>query len=80
MSTRPAPSTPDLELPDALVREVDWIDPGRLAAALEARRASHIALLESGLPESPWGIWTFLAFSNKYGFLPISKTEAGTCP
>ncbi|MDQ3336958.1 MAG: hypothetical protein M4D80_17490 [Myxococcota bacterium] len=27
------------------------------------------------------GIWTFLAFSNKYGFLPITKTEtAGACP
>ena len=63
MSTRPGSSTPDLELPDALVREVDWIDPGRLAAALEARRASHVALLESGLPESPWGIWTFLAWT-----------------
>ena len=27
----------DLALTDALVREVDWVDPGRLAAALEAR-------------------------------------------
>lgn len=63
MSARPAPGAPDLELPDALVREVDWIDPGRLAAALEARRASHVSLLESGLPESPWGIWTFLAWN-----------------
>ena len=53
----------DLALPDALVREVDWVDPGRLAAALEARGASHLALLESGLPESPWGIWTFLAWN-----------------
>ena len=31
----------DLALPDALVREVDWVDPGRLAAALEARGASQ---------------------------------------
>ena len=53
----------DLALPDALVREVDWIDPGRLAAALEARGATHVSLLESGLPESPWGIWTFLAWN-----------------
>ena len=57
------PSSTDLSLSDALIREVDWIDPGRLAAALETRGASHISLLESGLPESPWGIWTFLAWN-----------------
>jgi para-aminobenzoate synthetase component 1 len=63
MPTRPAAASSDLQLSDALVREVDWIDPGRLAAALEAGGASHVSLLESGLPESPWGIWTFLAWN-----------------
>jgi para-aminobenzoate synthetase component 1 len=67
MSTRPSTAN-DLALPDALVREVDWIDPGRLAAALEARGASHVSLLESGLPESPWGIWTFLAWNPAAAF------------
>src|SRR5690348_372883 len=61
-------SSTDLALPDALVREVDWIDPARLAAALEARGVSHVSLLESGLPESPWGIWTFLAWNPSGAF------------
>src|SRR5260221_8478741 len=55
-------SRTDILLPDALVREVEWIDPGRLAAALEAGGKLRVSLLESGLPESPWGIWTFLAW------------------
>ena len=55
-------SGPDIQLPDAIVREVEWIDPGRLAAALEAAGKPRVSLLESGLPESPWGIWTFLAW------------------
>ena len=63
MSTRPdTQAHGDVTLPDALVREVEWIDPGRLAAALEATGAPHVSLLESGLPESAWGIWTFLAW------------------
>src|SRR5439155_6860392 len=60
-------SRTDIQLPDALVREVEWIDPGRLAAALEAGGKMNISLLESGLPESPWGIWTFLAWDPVIG-------------
>ncbi len=57
------PARTDIHLPDALVRELEWIEPGRLAAALEAMHLAHVSLLESGLPESPWGIWTFLAWN-----------------
>ncbi|MGH7726582.1 MAG: anthranilate synthase component I family protein [Candidatus Eiseniibacteriota bacterium] len=53
----------NLALEDAFLREIEWSDPARLARGLEAIGATHISLLESGLPESPWGIWTFLAWN-----------------
>ncbi len=52
----------DVVLADSVLREFEWSDPSRLARGFEARGSRHIALLESGLPESPWGIWTFLSW------------------
>lgn len=63
-STSPAsPASHDIVLDDSVLREIDWADPARLARGLESAGASHISLLESALPESPWGIWTFLSWN-----------------